>query len=135
LNEKEFPENSRFAITAAGAIPYYADYYFLDMLGINDKTISRQDVIDARPGHRKESSFEYLVQKEINFVIGHPHTMECASACDERGYPWSMPEEVLSQQRVYLMLNSSHCFRMFYLVKTPMINSLIERDDDLIVCE
>ncbi len=61
------------AVTAAGAVPYYSELKTLDMLGLNDKFIAReQNTISNRPGHQKLASIDYLKRKGVNLLIGDP---------------------------------------------------------------
>ncbi len=61
------------AVTAAGAVPYYSELKTLDMLGLNDKYIAReQNIISNRPGHQKLASIDYLKRKGVNLLIGDP---------------------------------------------------------------
>jgi arabinofuranosyltransferase len=65
--------NTKIAVTAAGAIPYYAQLYTVDMLGLNDKYIAKNGIIfDTRPGHSKISDINYLIDSKVNLLIGHP---------------------------------------------------------------
>lgn len=61
------------ATTACGAIPYYSQLPTVDILGLNDKWISKNGiVIGTRPGHRVSANLEYLAARGVNLVIGHP---------------------------------------------------------------
>jgi arabinofuranosyltransferase len=130
-----FPENTSIAITAAGAIPYYSKLNTLDMLGLNDATISRQKQTNARPGHKKQATYGYLVEKQINFVVGHPQTMECNNACENNGYDWFMPLEVFKSQKVFIIMNQTQCFRMFYLTKNSELDNFLINHNDFKVCK
>ncbi|MBT3408504.1 hypothetical protein HN415_07520 [Candidatus Woesearchaeota archaeon] len=134
LNQINFPKNTSIAITAAGAIPYYSKLYTLDMLGLTDATISRQKQTNARPGHKKQATYDYLLEKEINFIIGHPQTMECVNACNNDGYDWFMPKEVFESQKVFLIMNNTHCFRMFYLTKSFELDNFLNNNINIKVC-
>jgi len=61
------------ATAPAGAIPYYSDLNTVDMLGLNDKWIARNgSIIGVRPGHQRLATHEYLVERNVNLVIGYP---------------------------------------------------------------
>jgi hypothetical protein len=67
--------------TAAGAIPYYSRLITVDMLGLNDKWVARNGVVlSTRPGHQKFAPFEYLLQRGVNLVIGHPRVKEVGAS-------------------------------------------------------
>ncbi len=136
LKQENMPEGTRIAITAAGAIPYYSELYTLDMLGLNDNVISKKQENEGRPGHRKQADFEYLVEKKVNFVIGHPQTLSCNEGCKKNlmGNTWFLPKEVMQQQRVFLKLNETDCFRMFYLIKEQRIDDYLKNNKDFMIC-
>jgi hypothetical protein len=61
------------ATTAAGAIPYYSRLPAIDMHGLNDRWIARHaPVVRDRPGHQREPTLEYLIDRGTNLVLGHP---------------------------------------------------------------
>ena len=58
---------------AAGAIPYYSRLPTLDMHGLSDPWIAREGVVvSARPGHQRQPPLEYLLERGVHLVIGHP---------------------------------------------------------------
>lgn len=58
---------------AAGAIPYYSKLPTVDMLGLNDRWIARNGtVIGVRPGHTRYTTLDYLLESNVNLVVGHP---------------------------------------------------------------
>lgn len=66
----------RLATTAAGALPYYADLPTLDLHGLCDETVVRKGMtFSRRPGHQRWATFEYMKQRGVNLVIGHPWTV------------------------------------------------------------
>ena len=69
------------ATTAAGAIPYYSGMRTVDMLGLNDPWVARNGrLLRPRAGHRRAATLEYLVQRRVNLVIGHPTLVDSDSA-------------------------------------------------------
>ncbi|TGK56850.1 hypothetical protein EHQ27_09720 [Leptospira wolffii] len=66
----------RISVTAAGAIPYYSKLYTIDMLGLSDKNIkdpNRFRVLEnLKSGHKRYSTLNYLLEKNVNLVIAHP---------------------------------------------------------------
>jgi hypothetical protein len=61
------------AVTAAGAIPYDSGLRTIDMLGVNDRWVARHGtLINERPGHKRLATYEYLISRGVNLVIGHP---------------------------------------------------------------
>jgi arabinofuranosyltransferase len=61
------------ATTAAGAIPYYSGLTTIDMLGLNDRWIARHGPTrHATPGHRRQTTLDYLIERRVTLVLGHP---------------------------------------------------------------
>ncbi|HWR97489.1 MAG TPA: hypothetical protein VN317_03635 [Candidatus Methanoperedens sp.] len=61
------------AVTAAGAIPFYAGVRVVDMLGLNDTWIARHGLrVRTQPGHERTAPFAYLVRSGVNLVIAQP---------------------------------------------------------------
>lgn len=61
------------AITAAGAIPYYSHLTTVDMFGLNDPWVARHGaIVSSRPGHQRGATLQYLIQRKVNIIIGHP---------------------------------------------------------------
>jgi arabinofuranosyltransferase len=64
------------ATTAAGAIPYYSNLTSVDMLGLNDRWIAREGrIVGFKPGHQKLATFDYLLSRKVNLVLGHPQVI------------------------------------------------------------
>ncbi len=77
LNQLFANEDVKIAVTAAGAVPYYSGLPTLDMYGLNDPKISReQNIISNRPGHQKLAPVEYLRNQGVNLLIGEPFVAE-----------------------------------------------------------
>lgn len=61
------------AVRPAGAIPYYSKLRTIDMLGLNDRYIALNGlIVSSIPGHQREAPFEYILQSNVQLVIGHP---------------------------------------------------------------
>jgi arabinofuranosyltransferase len=65
------------AVGPVGAIVYYSEIKTIDMLGLNNKDIvgnyKLKQNISRRPGHRLIVKIDYLMAKNVNFIIGHPY--------------------------------------------------------------
>lgn len=60
-------------VSPAGVIPYYSKLYTIDLLGLNDQWIARNGTDYKNiPGHKKIATLDYLIERKVNFVIGHP---------------------------------------------------------------
>ena len=72
LKESTSPD-VRLATTAAGALPYYAERYTVDLLGLNDSWIAHHvPARGHRPGHTKSAPFRYPIDKKVDYLIYHP---------------------------------------------------------------
>ncbi|MBK7142153.1 MAG: hypothetical protein IPH75_08740 [bacterium] len=112
-----FPKGSLIALNTAGSTPYYApDHRFIDMLGLNDRTIAKrkdppkvarwQDV----PGHEKGDG-KYVLSRKPDYIIaggaaGYAVTMgwfltEYELAREPEFSRWYTPEMILIPVRQY----------------------------------
>ena len=67
------PKEAKLATTAAGALPFYAKRYTLDLLGLNDEWIAHEvPARGQRPGHTKSAPFRYPIDKGVDYLIYHP---------------------------------------------------------------
>jgi arabinofuranosyltransferase len=65
--------NVKLATTAAGALPFYAERYTVDLLGLNDEWIAHQVPAKGhRPGHTKSAPFRYPIDQGVDYLIYHP---------------------------------------------------------------
>ncbi len=66
---KNLPKDTKIALGPAGIIPYYTNFYTIDMLGLNDKHIARQGAKEGTlVGHSKFDS-EYVLSKEPDIIL------------------------------------------------------------------
>ncbi|MBU0549971.1 hypothetical protein KKF91_02855 [Myxococcota bacterium] len=66
--------DAALATTAAGTIPYYARRYTVDILALNDEWLAHNlPAHGSRPGHTKSAPLDYLLKKDIDYMIYHPH--------------------------------------------------------------
>ena len=71
------PADASLATTAAGARPFYARRYTVDILGLNDEWIAHNvPARGTRPGHTKSAPLQYLLDKEVDYLIYHPQVSE-----------------------------------------------------------
>jgi arabinofuranosyltransferase len=69
----EEPDSVTIATTAAGAVPYYSRLKTIDMLGVNDEWVARHGVVwSIRPGHQRAATHQYLHERGVNLIVGHP---------------------------------------------------------------
>ena len=120
------------ATRAAGAIPYYSGLPTLDMHGLSDRWIALHGLVDpdAKPGHQRLATLDYLLRMQVNLVVGHPH-IEPRSA-DLPGYPIESfvprgPGNSIPPHAVLLEvpLNDRYRLILLYLVPNPGIDRII----------
>lgn len=70
-----FEKNSLIALNTAGTLPYFAkDFKYIDMLGLNDKVISRRridtltTIMQKYPGHSKGDG-SYVLGRKPDYII------------------------------------------------------------------
>jgi hypothetical protein len=79
------PKDAKLATTAAGALPFYAERYTLDLLGLNDEWIAHHvPARGHRPGHTKAAPFRYPIDKKIDYLIYHPSFTRAKPSASER---------------------------------------------------
>jgi hypothetical protein len=122
------------AMTAAGAIPYYSGLKSIDMLGINDKWVTRHgELVGTRPGHQRRATLKYLLDKKIDIIISHPVVL-----------PTSLRMKKLPLQKYYgindienvppelcvlgIPLNSDYKLIVIYLEGNPVVDDAIARN-------
>ncbi len=80
--------NVVIATTAAGAIPYYSRLETVDMLGLNDRYVARHGRrLGDRVGHTRMAPLDYLLERRVNLIIGHPWVTPIESVTYRRGAP------------------------------------------------
>ncbi|HYW78107.1 MAG TPA: hypothetical protein VE890_00965, partial [Thermoguttaceae bacterium] len=69
--------NVVIATTAAGVIPYYSRLETIDMGGLNHRWTAGDAVVvgGARAGHQRIATFDYLIRRGVNLVLGVPLVM------------------------------------------------------------
>lgn len=66
---KNLPKDTKIALGCAGIIPYWTDFYTIDILGLNDKHIAKQRSSGGiLVGHAKFDS-NYVLSKEPDLII------------------------------------------------------------------
>lgn len=99
------------AVTPAGAIPFYSKLPTLDMHGLNDRYIAKNipPLEYARIAHEKLAPFDYIIERGVDLVIGHPFILTnkakdpfklCPSDINFRVSQDEMKSAVMSAARV-----------------------------------
>jgi hypothetical protein len=75
------PADLRIETGAAGALPYYTDWYVLDKRGLNDLRVARQPLAQrGRIAHEHTASLSYVREREVAVVLlGHKLLVEVAA--------------------------------------------------------
>lgn len=127
----------RIGVTAAGAIPYYANLPAVDMLGINDSWVARHGLVfEGPPGHSRFAPVAYLVERGVNLVIGHPALVR-PSPAERTAYTYDellglaivsdpTPDALPAQATVLeVPLDPARAFLAVYLAPHPAVDAAI----------
>ncbi|HEX7842396.1 MAG TPA: hypothetical protein VF469_33215 [Kofleriaceae bacterium] len=127
------------ACNGAGAIPYFADLYTVDQLGLNDAWVARHGAQPPdsylRPGHRRFATYEYLALRKVTFVIGTPQIVPrgaISSARSDRAPAWwpsaflgAAARPISSFLVVAVPLDDGRELVMWYLTPTDEITARV----------
>lgn len=126
------------AVTAAGAIPYYSHLTTIDILGLNDKWVARHgEIVTSKPGHQRRATLNYLLERKVNLVIGHPQMIPTTS--EKGGYSdyWSdiyfyvkiTPQDVLPKNAriIEIPINAHYKLRVLYLTENSVVDAAIQK--------
>jgi len=124
--------NVTIATTACGAIPYYSNLRTLDMLGLNDPWIARYGhIVNVKTGHRKMTTFSYLIDKRVNLVIGHPFMKSIEDTAKTAWFGMLykdiedkklIPE---NSQFLEIPINNRYKLVVYYLTQNPIVDQAI----------
>ncbi len=125
---KEVPE-ATFAVTTAGAVPFYSKLFCIDMLGLNDTFVTRQGMfLSHRPGHQRIAPVSYLLKRKVNFVISHPTVVPMKQPPTIIPFLPRYPDEPLPDARlIEIPLDNEYKIFIWYLTPTLRINGLIQQ--------
>ncbi|HEV7499949.1 MAG TPA: hypothetical protein VGQ33_08100 [Vicinamibacteria bacterium] len=74
----------RIATTAAGAVPYYAELWTFDLVGLNTPEVSRAGVPHlSMPGHARHATVAQTEAAGVHLVLGRPEAVERDHWADE----------------------------------------------------
>lgn len=128
-------------VNPAGAIPFYSKLESIDMLGLNDKWVAMNGLPYRRtPGHFKITSLAYLLEREVNIVIGKPIMVNNAYLELEREkYSLHYLQKILpsinieniSTPQVILEIPISKNYTLvtWYLIENLTIDNLIKKNE------
>jgi len=126
------------AVTAAGAIPYYSQLKTIDILGINDQWVARHGEIPfSRPGHQRRATLNYLLERNVNLLIGHPQFVPIETPPK---VPWDAwyeyyfyvrvePQKLPAGSKIIeIPINAKYKMQVLSLVESPVVNEAIQRN-------
>lgn len=132
----DYDANVSIATTAAGAIPFYSRLTTLDILGLNDKWVARHgEIVALKPGHQRRAPLNYLIERKVNLLIGHPQMVPIDSKpgdmllYDLYFYVKITKDDSLpaTSRIIEIPINSSFKLRVLYLVENPLVDAAIKR--------
>lgn len=96
-----FPEGSMIALNTAGSTPFFAPRHgFIDMLGLNDRTIAKRKIVPEEltrqkfPGHAKGDG-RYVLSRKPDYIIIGP------AAGTDISHPWFLSDLEISQNKAF----------------------------------
>lgn len=107
---KHFAPKSVIATNSAGAVAYFApDHYFIDMLGLNDRTIAKRDNFPIRthwqqfPGHSKGDG-KYVLSRHPNYIILGPAEGTVANTANEKkvSVVWFLSDQEIAEAPAFV---------------------------------
>jgi arabinofuranosyltransferase len=131
----------RIGVNAAGVIPYRSGLTTVDMLGLNDKWVARNGIIDTdRPGHQRHATYNYLVERGVNLVIGHPQLEPMDKPFNEMlntdnvlaRFSLSLPHEYkdpVELKVIEIPISAKYKLLALYLVKSPLVDEAIKHNN------
>jgi arabinofuranosyltransferase len=127
--------NVTIATTAAGAIPYYSHLKSIDILGLNDQWVARHgEIVASKPGHQRRATINYLIERKVNLLIGHPQMAPIDSAALQSWHDYYFYVRLTRQDNlpphskiIEIPINSKYKLRVLYLVENPLVEATIKR--------
>ena len=118
------------AVTAAGVIPYYSRLTAVDILGLNDPWVARYGEPGIlKPGHQRRATFQYLLDRRVNLLIGHPQMVpinEPPAATLRRDYFYVRTDCPPADARIIeIPINPHYKLRVLYLNQNPVVDAAI----------
>jgi arabinofuranosyltransferase len=120
------------ATSAAGAIPYYSRLRTVDMLGVNDKWIAKHGIVwSPRPGHQRMATHEYMRDRGVNLVIGHPRVdradIDSVGDLERIVHLWMIQPELLPSSAGVLEIpvGAHHKVSVLYLVPSEAVDRAV----------
>lgn len=129
-------ENVTIAVTPAGAIPYYSRLKSVDMLGLNDAWVARHgEIALSKPGHQRRATLEYLLERRVNLLIGHPQMIANESKISQ--IPWNdyffytrisrQDNLPVGSKLIEIPINSKYKLLILYLVQNSLVDEAIQK--------
>ncbi|MCP4764235.1 MAG: hypothetical protein GY870_20850 [archaeon] len=138
LFSNQIPEVT-IATTAAGAIPYYSGLRTIDMHGLNDKWIAKNGILmGSRPGHQRYATYDYLIQRGVNLVIGYPWVVPISTKPQSKNDLLKLvnimikdvkPDSILLNSSIIeIPINNKYKILILYLIKNDYIDKLLKKN-------
>jgi arabinofuranosyltransferase len=131
LHELFGTEDVVIATTVAGILPYHARLTTIDMHGLTDPYVARHSpIVSNRPGHKRLAGVDYMKQRGVNLVVGHPKIRQ-ALALDELASSFlascvQAASPAAEAVIVAIPITSHEVLMAWYLTRHPAIDRAIE---------
>ena len=104
------------------------------MLGLNDEWVARHgEVFLSKPGHQRRATLDYLIERRVNLLIGHPQMVPIQAVPstplgDYYFYVKIGADKIPANSRIIeIPINSRYKLRVLYLVQNPLVDETIKK--------
>jgi hypothetical protein len=106
------------------------------MLGLNDPWVGRNGrVLGTRPGHQRVATASYLLDRQVNLVIGHPKVHDLSAGVRKytvQNASFSMAEVVPTHfpkgaRVIEIPLDEATAVHVLYFVQNPAVEKAIRQ--------
>ena len=128
------------AVNPVGVITYQSDLTCVDLYGLNDRWVARHGSYDpkAPPGHRRQATLGYLMERGVHLLIGHPYEIALGKArhirfdAETLGRLYlQVPEEVLPRLAgtsvLEIPIDAHRVLLAWYLTPSARVERAIDR--------
>jgi arabinofuranosyltransferase len=124
------------ATSACGALPYYSRLRTIDTHGINDKWVAKHgDIVGNRPGHQRLAPFSYILERQVNILVGHPWMKNTEEIMKNEYYREDLKhfrikdeDEVPHNTTILeIPIDNTYSLVALYLTKNPSVDEAIQK--------
>ena len=124
-------KNVWIATSGAGAIPFYSELPTIDMLGLNDRWIAHHGItLGTVPGHQRISPMSYLVNRNVNILLGHPTIIKTGASLTQIPLaPMDSTFTLIYATLILAPISPAEQLVMVYLQQNSIVDEVIRRNN------